>query len=242
MKRNDSIVELVNESKKDMQAANNFIVAYMPYIKSETSKFMNRAPIEGQDEELSIAMIAFHEAIQSYSEKRGSFLTFASLLIKNRLIDFWRKNKRHSATLSIDTPIYGEDEEGTIADTLTDGNNPHDTHLVRKATREEIEELTNQLTDFGVSLTDVAENSPKQKRTLDACRDALSYAKKDSKIMATFLRTKRLPLSKIARGSKVEKKTLERHRKYLVALLLIYSNGYEIIRGHLSQVLKGENA
>lgn len=242
MKRTDPIVDLVIESKKDMQAANDFIVAYMPFIKSETSKFMNRAPIEGRDEELSIAMIAFHEAIQTYSEKRGSFLSFASVLIKKRLIDYWRKNKRHSGNISIETPTYGEEEDATLADTLTDGEDPNDTRLVRKATRDEIEELTEQLNDFGVSLTDVAENSPKQKRTLDACRDALAYAKDDSKIMASFLRTKRLPLTKIARGSKVEKKTLERHRKYLVALLLIYSNGYEIIRGHLSQVLKGENA
>ena len=39
--------------------------------------------------------------------------------------------------------------------------------------------------------------------------------------------------------SGVERKTLERHRKYMVALLLIYTNGYEIIRGHLKQVMKG---
>ena len=36
-----------------------------------------------------------------------------------------------------------------------------------------------------------------------------------------------------------KRQTLERHRKYMVALLLIYTNGYEIIRGHLKQVMKG---
>ena len=35
---------------------------------------------------------------------------------------------------------------------------------------------------------------------------------------------------------------MERHRKYLVALLLIYTNGYEIIRGHLAQVMEGGEA
>ena len=58
--------------------------------------------------------------------------------------------------------------------------------------------------------------------------------------------TRRLPLAALADGAGVEKKTLERHRKYLMALLIIYSNGYEIIRGHLKQVLQlpkgGENA
>ena len=33
--------------------------------------------------------------------------------------------------------------------------------------------------------------------------------------------------------SQVEVKTMERHRSYLVAILLAFTNGYEIIRGHL---------
>ena len=37
----------------------------------------------------------------------------------------------------------------------------------------------------------------------------------------------------LAEGAGVERKTLERHRRYLVALLLAYTNGYEVIRGHL---------
>ena len=37
-------------------------------------------------------------------------------------------------------------------------------------------------------------------------------------------------------GTVVERKTLERHRKYLAAFLLAFTNGYEIIRGHLCQV------
>ena len=57
--------------------------------------------------------------------------------------------------------------------------------------------------------------------------------------MAEFLRTKRIPISRLAAGAGVEKKTLERHRAYMAALLLIYTNGYEIIRGHLYQVMKG---
>ena len=37
-------------------------------------------------------------------------------------------------------------------------------------------------------------------------------------------------------SSDLDKKTMERHRKYLVAILLAFTNGYEIIRGHLCQV------
>ena len=39
-------------------------------------------------------------------------------------------------------------------------------------------------------------------------------------------------------GSGCDRKTLERHRKYLLAMLVIQTNGYEIIRGHLRHVWK----
>ena len=79
----------------------------------------------------------------------------------------------------------------------------------------------------------------RQQRTLDACRKALEYAKGNPGLLDDLLKTKRLPIGQLADGSGVERKTLERHRKYMVALLLIYTNGYEIIRGHLKQVMKG---
>ncbi len=70
-------------------------------------------------------------------------------------------------------------------------------------------------------------------------RKALEYAKGNPELLEDLLKTKRLPIGQLATGSGVERKTLERHRKYMVALLLIYTNGYEIIRGHLKQVMKG---
>ena len=110
---------------------------------------------------------------------------------------------------------------------------------VRDATRNEIEELSRQMDAFGVKLSDVADNCPRQQRTLEACRKALRYAVHTDGLLNEFLQTRRLPIARLASGSGVEKKTLERHRKYMVALMLIYTNGYEIIRGHIKQVMKG---
>ena len=50
------------------------------------------------------------------------------------------------------------------------------------------------------------------------------------------MRSRKLPIAQLAEGAGVDRKTLERHRKYLVAILLAYTNGYEIIRGHLRQI------
>ena len=88
------IMTQVYQAKKDNVAADELIAAYMPFIKSETSKFINRPP-DQSDDELSIAMFAFYEAIRDYSRFRGSFLKFAAMKIKNRLIDHYRKEKRN---------------------------------------------------------------------------------------------------------------------------------------------------
>ena len=77
---------------------------------------------------------------------------------------------------------------------------------------------------------------------LEACRRALAHARAHPDLLEELVARKRLPIARLAQGSGVERKTLERHRKYLVALLLIHTNGYEIIRGHLKQVLKGGGA
>lgn len=231
------IVEQVYAAKEDVRAADDLIRAYLPFIKAETAKFLKRPPIEGQDDELSIAMMAFHEAIGGYSRTRGAFLKYAAMLIKSRLIDYSRRECRHSGTISLDAPA-GE-EESSLGEKLADGRDHHEELTVRDATRAEIEELTRQMQEFGVSLSDVADNCPKQQRTLDACRRALEYAKGNPELLEDLLKTKRLPIGQLATGSGVERKTLERHRKYMVALLLIYTNGYEIIRGHLKQVMKG---
>ena len=37
--------------------------------------------------------------------------------------------------------------------------------------------------EFGVSLSDVADNCPKQQRTLGACRRALEYAKENPELV-----------------------------------------------------------
>ena len=237
MNEEHKIIQQVYEAKENTEAADRFIEAYMPFIKAETAKFLKRPPVEGFDDELSIAMIAFYEAIGGYLRGRGSFLKYASMLIRSRLIDYHRKEQRHKNLISLDVPS-GEGDM-SLGETLAEEKDQNEERMICDATREEIEELSRQMQKFGVSLTDVADNCPKQQRTLDACKRALQYARENTELLETLLETGRLPIAQLCAGSGVERKTLERHRKYMVALLLIYTNGYEIIRGHLKQVMKG---
>ena len=156
--------------------------------------------------------------------------------IKNRLIDNYRKERRNKGQISLDV---SDDDKPDLKDTIRDEHDKYQENELREATQQEINELSAQMQDFGVSMTEVAENSPRQRRTLEICQKAVQYARNNPEILEDFLRTKRVPLAKIADGANVERKSLERHRRYLVAVLLICTNGYEIMRGHIMQVLKG---
>lgn len=235
MQNEHQIITQVYAAKESMQKADDFIRSYIPFIKKEASKFLSGICTD-QDDEFSIAMIAFHEAIQGYSKNRGSFLNYATMLIKSRLIDYQRKESRHQGHISLHEEI---DDDGTaLHERLADEKDHYEESVGLAATKQEIEELSAVMATFDVSLTDVAENSPKQERTLEACKQAIRYAIENPELLDELLHTKKLPLAKLVSGAKVERKTLERHRKYVLAMLLIQTNGYEIIRGHLRHTLK----
>ncbi|RVU54341.1 sigma-70 family RNA polymerase sigma factor [Anaerosphaera multitolerans] len=234
MLREHEIVEKIHKAKVDSQAADEFISQYMGFIRAETAKFIGQIPVEGQDDELSIAMFAFYESILQYDSSRGNFIKYASRSIKNRLIDFYRKEKRNKETLSLNTTINEEDEE--LIENIEDKRNEIVERENREATQREIEEFGEQLKSFGLSFVEVAEHCPKQERTLKACQEVLRHAIEKPVLIDRLLESKKLPITDLAKGSNINKKTIERHRKYIMAIILAFSNGYEIIRGHLYQI------
>ena len=104
------------------------------------------------------------------------------------------------------------------------------------SSRAEIQEFGRKLEQFGLTFSHVADHCPRQERTLAACRRVLDCALAHPALLKKVEESGKLPIAELSQSSGVEKKTLERHRKYLVAILLAFTNGYEIIRGHLCQL------
>ena len=171
----------------------------------------------------------------SYQKTRGAFLKYAAVSIKNRLIDYARRESRHAGTVSLDHSESDEDDRAMV-DRLEDDRNEIREREDHSSARTEIAKFSAELAEYGLSLTEIAENCPRQKRTLEACHRALAYARENQELLQKLVSSKKLPLSQLAAGSGTEVKTLERHRKYMVAVLLAYTNGFEIIRGHLRQM------
>src|SRR6476620_328016 len=82
----------------DSKLRNDMIHSYKPFIAKTASTVCNRY-INESDDEFSIGMIAFNEAIDKYSSDKGhSLIAFAEVIIKRRVIDYLRsqsKRKEH---------------------------------------------------------------------------------------------------------------------------------------------------
>ena len=232
------IVRSVAAAQKDAQAADALVRQYLPFIKAETARFLKRIPIEGKDDELGIAMFAFHEAAMAYQNGRGTFLKLAAAAIRNRLIDYQRMEQRHTGRISLDQTADGDPEGRTLLETIDTGHDEIAHRQELSAAREEIMAFAQELGQYGLKLTDVAENCPKQERTLAACHRVLSCVREHPAYLEQLTTTGKLPIAALSAESGVERKTMERHRKYLVALLLAFTNGFEIIRGHLRQMAR----
>ena len=234
MESEHEIIYKVMLAKQSSKAADDLVRQYMPFIKKEVSK-LSSTNTNDYDDRLSIAMFAFHEAVLSYNKNKGTFLTFASVVIKNRLIDFQRKENRHAEVVLTYARNDEEDEQNILETYIAAEDN-----VAQKqnyiAAKEEIAEFTRALNEFGLDLSDVSDNCPRQHRTFKACVSVLNFAKDNPEILVMLTETKKLPVAMICKGTSVERKLIERHRKYLVAILLAYTNGFEIIRGHLKQL------
>ena len=235
MRTEHSIVGQVYEAKTDPEAADRLIGQYMGFIRSETVKFTHALPEDGHEDELSIAMLAFYEAVLGYEKARGAFLPYAARAIRNRLVDHYRTEKRHGNAVSLHASS-ADGEERSLLDALPDTRDEIGDFEARSASRQEIREFGAQLGRFGITFSDVADSCPRQERTLAVCRRVLDYARANPMLLARVEESGKLPMGELVQGAGADKKTLERHRKYLVAILLAFTNGYEIIRGHLCQL------
>ena len=231
MNEEQNIINRVLYAQHNIDEADALIRDYFPFIKSETAKIMGRIPVEGKDDELSIALMGFHEAIESYEQGKGAFLKFAALVIKRRIIDFIRHENQSVQQVSLENTVLEEINN-------TEYKYDEDNIVDREAVKWEIVQLTNKLGNIGITISDVASDCPKYEKAITGCRQVVEYLIDRPEQMEILLETGKLPIRQIIEETKVKKKTIEKHRKYLVALAIIYYEKYECMTAHMSEVFK----
>ncbi len=222
----------------DLVLRDDLIKAYKPFIAKSVSTVCKRY-ISQTDDEFSIGLIAFNEAIEKYSPEKGnSLLSFADILIKRRVIDFIRQQSRNQA-ISMNFGSESDEDENhrsTIIDAeLSIESFRKKTDEERR--REEIVQFQHILKDFGLSFKDLVENSPKH---ADARRNAMEVAKilsENQDLKDLLLEKKRLPIKQLENLVDLSRKTIERNRKYIIAVSLILIGDYIYLKDYIKGVL-----
>ncbi|WP_280768794.1 RNA polymerase sigma-I factor [Salipaludibacillus daqingensis] len=218
-------------------AENELIDQYIPFIKKVTSGVCKRYINPSSDDEFSIAMIAFSEAIHKYSPDKGSsFLSFASLVIRRRVIDYIRMEQRKKTSLSLDYKEEDRENMENIAEVSASFQDYYQ-GMEREYRKEEIHHFQERLSLFEIQLSEIAAQCPKH---TDARVNMVKIAKtiiEHEDLLKILMQKKRLPVKQLMEYITMSRKTIERNRKYIIALVIVLLEDYQYLKDYLREWL-----
>lgn len=210
---------------------NRFVEEYKPFIASCTEKIAGKYVAYGTDDELSIAMIAFVEAINSFDCSKGNFFSFSRNIMKRRLIDYYRKEKRNKNVISLNMYMEERDEEFDLSS--NESVRIFNDRKLTEMRRLEMEELGNELKGWKITFSDLAEVSPKHDKTRKQCGEIVGLILSRPDMLQQVLVKKYLPVAEIEKALKLPRKFMDRFRKYIIAVVVIATGDYEYIRDYI---------
>ncbi len=209
-------MELNERTLKDIDT-NEIIKSHIPFIIKSITKITKRYVSIENDEEFSIAILAFNEAINRYTDDRGPFLPFAQLVISSRLKTYLQRENKNRIVQSID---YLK-EEGIEVDGILD--NPVNS---KDILIEEISSLNNNLKGFGFEFEDLIDESPKHRDTRDRAIDLSYKVSKDEELTNFMYIKKRLPIKRISLKYSITEKIIKGSKKFIITVIIIFNKNY----------------
>ena len=220
----------------DAQAREDLIRDYTPFILKTASSGARRYLVQGRDEEVSVGLQAFNEAISAYSSDRPGFLAFAATVIRRRLIDYYRKERRRDEVpFSALAEAEDSDDEWPASVESQRSFIAEDWSRVLER-RDDIERWSDVLRSYRLTLKDVVNSVPKHVDARErAIRTAVLLAQ-NADLAEKFMRNRRLPIDDLLRFMPDEvssKKTLERQRDYITAIAAILTHDLSSLKEYL---------
>jgi len=210
--------DLVKKAKSgDESARNDLIEHHKPFILKVSARFCGRSLTWENDEELSIALMAFNEAIDGFDHTQGSsFLSYAYMVINRRLTDYMRKEGKKRQRL-----ILEKNDRESFNTYSFDHAAYSDKDIERVMWQEEIQSFKKVLKSYGIKIEDLVASSPKHMQV----RQKLAYIAReisaDKELLNYIHKSHRLPVKEISRRFKLRRKFVETWRRYLLALVII---------------------
>jgi RNA polymerase sigma factor len=229
---------LAIEAKKDRKVLEQLLQQNERFIVkcaySVTHKYLQKS-----DDEWSIAMFGFTQAVEGYQLDKGSFYSFADLVIRRKLIDFYREQRKYDAEVLVNPIVF--DTEQDSDDDNSAVLNAVAKQLVKEedtSVKLEIEAIHGVLSNYGFSFFDLVDCSPKTAKTKACCAKAVAYMLQNPLLIQDLRERKMLSIKIIEKNAKVPRKLLERYRKYIITTVEILSGEYPLIAEYLQYMRK----
>lgn len=228
----EEINEIVLKAAHDAEVKNEFLISEQQHILKLTAKIAGKS-LSMSDDEWSVGLNAVSEAIDSFNADKGSFWTYANVVIKSRLYDYYRKIKKEELLVEEDafSGIIDEDSRDSglrseiAAKTMVVEENP---------IADEIAALTEELKSYNISFMDLAGNSPKAGKTRAKCVDIIKALFTPPPLVEEIRRKQTLPVKELSKRLRFSTKLTDRYRKYLIVSALILDGDYPELSEYLS--------
>ena len=193
------------------------IELHKAFIIRTVSEFTGRYVSVENDDEYSIALGGFAEAIDRFEEEKGSFLSYAKLVMLSRLKNNLRSKVKDVKVVSLDSLMEsGQDFKGE-EDAIDNYSIYYD----------EILQFKNELTKFNLTFDKLASRCPKHKDTRQRAFSIGVNSSENREIIDNTYTKKRLPIKMVAAFNKVTEKTVKGSKYFILSIMLVFVNKYE---------------
>jgi len=235
----DTLIRSAQAGHRD--AREELIKRFRPLVIKTASSLSGKYIDAARDDEVSIGMLAVNQAIDTFKIEGGtSFFNYAEILIKRRLIDFYRREQRFGkaipfSSLGGEMPEENDNVINLIEHKQALSEYQKEQEIMER--REEIIQYTKRLKDFGIQFTDLVKSAPKHEDARLRAMEVARLVAGRSDLIAHLESKKELPLKQIEGSVAVSRKTLERQRKYIIAMIIIICGEFKFLKDYLQKVL-----
>ncbi|KUO73888.1 MAG: RNA polymerase subunit sigma [Desulfosporosinus sp. BRH_c37] len=209
--------------KEDPEVREVFLAEYQTFIRHVAIQACFHSLEWGRDDELSEALIAFNAAIDLFVMDKGvPFLAYARVLIKRRLIDYYRKQRLRQA-ISLDQEDVGRGIDIYL------GLDEFREKEQNRERAEEIQQFSKALATFQLTYQNLVEVSPKHRDSRETLLRAARELAFDSELWPQVERHGKVPMQALALKTQIHPKVLERGRKYILAVALLMANQHDYV-------------
>jgi RNA polymerase sigma factor len=213
----------------DERLRNQFIAESVPEIKHWVRR-ITRSFFAEQEDEFSIALAGFNQAIDRFSSQMNvPFYSYANMIIKHRLFDWMRRQKRQQAIPFSDC----DTEDGKpIEDQLSDPASEQPGQNLE--IQESFMQLELQLEQFGFNLAGITADFPKHQDSQTFCIRVARQLSADEALFSHMQDKRRLPGVELARRCQVPVKTIEKNRSSIILLALLMRSDLQVIKSYMT--------